>query len=166
MSEHLLYLNIGSNLKPEYHLPRAVDLLRSFGRVEAVSNAWESRPVGAEGPNFLNVCLLISAGLTADEFKTTVIRRIESTLGRVRSSDPNAPRTIDIDIVMADGKPARLETWSNAFVVVPISELAPALAHPLTGEKLAEAAARLQAETWIAPRPDVIRRSGTAGARS
>lgn len=160
MSEHHLYLNLGSNLQPEVNLPRAIDLLRPFGQVKAVSTAWESRPVGSGGPNFLNVCVLISTGMTAAAFKETVIRPVESQLGRVRSANPNAPRTIDIDIITIDGEPVRLENWNKPFLVVPLAELSPTLDHPLTGEKLALVSNRLQSEIWISPRPDVVKRSG------
>jgi 2-amino-4-hydroxy-6-hydroxymethyldihydropteridine diphosphokinase len=153
---HRAYLNIGSNIGPEAHLPRALELLREHGDVPAVSQAWETRAVGADGPNFLNACALFLTPLSASELKAQVISTIEDRLGRIRSDNRNAPRTIDLDIALYDNSPLHLSNWENAFLLVPLAELAPELPHPVTGEKLSEAAARVGRETWIVPRPDVI----------
>lgn len=49
---HEAYLNLGSNIQPEDHFRKAIELLGKSGRVKAVSTVWESRAVGAQGPNF------------------------------------------------------------------------------------------------------------------
>ena len=49
-----------------------------------------------------------------------------------------------------------LNNWENAFLLVPLAELAPELRHPVTGESLSEAVERVLGVTWIVPRPDVI----------
>ncbi|NUQ86346.1 MAG: 2-amino-4-hydroxy-6-hydroxymethyldihydropteridine diphosphokinase, partial [Anaerolineales bacterium] len=96
MSEtHLAYLNLGSNIQPEINLLRAVELLHEYGGVLKVSSAWESRSVGAEGPNYLNACVLFKSELLQVELKETIIRPIEARLGRRRSENKFSPRTID-----------------------------------------------------------------------
>jgi 2-amino-4-hydroxy-6-hydroxymethyldihydropteridine diphosphokinase len=154
---HKTYLNIGSNIQPGINLPRAIDMLRDYGKVLAVSNAWESRSIGASGPNFLNASILFVTPLTPDELKTKTIRVVETALGRVRSKDKNAPRTIDIDIIMVDDEPCNLERWNNPFVVVPMSELAPNLRHPIEHQKLSMVAERMCSQTWIRKQPGVLR---------
>jgi len=154
---HRAWLNVGSNIQPETNIPEAIHLLGEYGQVQAVSSAWESRAVGASGPNFLNACALFLTPLSAEALEDEVIRRIETRLGRVRSEDKNAPRTIDIDTMMYDETPLHLRRWDYAFVLVPLAELAPALRHPASGEKLRDAAERVRRDTWIVPRPDVIR---------
>jgi len=77
-------------------------------------------------------------------------------MGRVRTADPNAPRPIDIDIMMFDDRPLLVDRWQFAFFLVPLAELAPDLAFPATGERVDRAAERARQWTWIVPRPDVM----------
>lgn len=153
---HEVYLNIGSNIKPERHLQMAVRLLRRQGEVKAVSNAWQSHAFGSDGPDFLNACIQFLTPMTPRELKEQVIRPIEAKLGRVRGGNRFAPRTIDIDIILFDDEPFGWEFWSNAFVVVPLAELLPDFKHPLNYEKLALVAAHMRRQTWIVARPDVL----------
>jgi 7,8-dihydro-6-hydroxymethylpterin-pyrophosphokinase len=83
---------------------------------------------------------------------SSIIRLIEARLGRIRSADKNAPRTIDLDIVRFDEQPLNIEFWAYAFVVVPLAELMPDFVHPVCGERLSKVAEQLQRQVWIAPR--------------
>lgn len=87
--------------------------------------------------------------------KGQIIRPVEARLGRIRSEDKNAPRPIDIDIVLFDDKPLNTEYWNYAFVAVPLAELIPDFIHPFSGEALSRFSGQVQVQTWIVPRPDV-----------
>ncbi|GAB4462592.1 MAG: 2-amino-4-hydroxy-6-hydroxymethyldihydropteridine diphosphokinase [Anaerolineales bacterium] len=162
-SSHLAYLNLGSNIQPETHLVRAVELLHEYGRVLKVSSAWESRSVGAEGPNYLNACVLFQTALRQVELKEMVIRPIEAQLGRRRSENKFAPRTIDIDIVLFDDQPYNDKFWRYAFVIVPLAEIYPEYQNPLLGENIVQTATRLRSKVWMEARPEVLRRFAAAG---
>lgn len=151
---HRAYLSLGSNIRAEGNLPKAVELLRGVGEIEAVSSVWETESVGFDGPNFLNACVLFLTPLGPVEFKEQIIRPIEAELGRVRNDEKNAPRTIDIDIVLYDEKPLNTDFWEYAFVIVPLAELIPDFPHPASGEVLARSAR--QVSVWIKKREDVI----------
>jgi 2-amino-4-hydroxy-6-hydroxymethyldihydropteridine diphosphokinase len=153
---HQAYLSIGSNIEPEQNLPKAIQLLRDYGEVQAVSSAWESRAVGSNGPNFLNASLLFITPLSAPELKEQVIRPIEAALGRVRSADKFAPRTMDIDITLFDGAALNSDSWAKVFVVVPLAELLPDFDFPPSHEKLSDVAERMRRQTWIMARPEVL----------
>ena len=146
---HRMILSLGSNIEADVNLPKAIQMLREVGEVEAISSVWESESVGFDGPNFLNACVVFLTPLAPVEFKENVIRPIESKLGRVRSSEKNAPRTIDIDIVLCDDQPLNTEFWEYAFVLVPLAELIPDFVHPITGEILSEMAQQAQGQVWI-----------------
>ena len=154
---HKVYLSIGSNIEPEVNLPRAIEMLSTYGRVEAVSDAWESHAVGSAGPNFLNASVELVTDIEPSELKERVARPIEEALGRVRTEDKNAPRPIDVDVMMVDGEACNVDRWDSAFVLLPIAELAPNERHPLTGESLRDAADRAQAATWIVQRPGLLK---------
>jgi len=153
---HKIFLSLGSNIQPEKNLPGAILLLNKHGRVQSISNAWESRAVGTNAPNFLNACVLFITASAPRDLKELVIHPIEAELGRIRSEDKNAPRTIDIDIVMIDGAPVNLEFWNYAFIVVPMAELTPEFPHPLTREKLIDTSRSLLSHIWMMQRPEIL----------
>ncbi|MEW6287236.1 MAG: 2-amino-4-hydroxy-6-hydroxymethyldihydropteridine diphosphokinase [Chloroflexota bacterium] len=157
-SLHLAYLNLGSNIQPETHLVRAVELLHGYGKILKVSSAWESKSVGAEGPNYLNACVLFQTEWMQVELKENVIRPIEARLGRRRSENKYAPRTIDIDIVLFDDQPYNDRFWRYAFVIVPLAEIYPEYQNPLLHENIVQTATRLRSQVWMEARPEVLSR--------
>lgn len=157
MSEpHRAHLSLGSNIQPGTNLVRAMELLQRYGRLENVSNAWESESVGAEGPNYLNACALLITSLGQAELKAQALRPIERELGRKRSGDKFAPRTMDIDIVVFDGISCDDKYWEQAFVVVPLAEIYPDYRNPIRQEQLVQTATRLRRRVWMEMRPEVL----------
>lgn len=152
---HRAYLSLGSNIAPRENLPRAVALLRESLPVQATSRVWETLAVGSAGPNFLNAAVLVYTDLAPEELKDRVLRPIEAHLGRVRVADKNAPRPIDLDIVIYDARVLDSELWRHAHLAVPLAELFPTIRHPKTGERLVDIARRLAESVWLEPRPEV-----------
>ena len=152
---HHAYLSLGSNIKPEFHLPQAIQMLREYGPIRDISSIWESRAVGSDGPNFLNLCVLFLTQVQPNDLKEQIIRPIESRLGRIRTADKNAPRTIDLDIVLFNNQPLNVNFWGYAFVVVPLAELIPDFKHPVSLEKLSRFSEQVQGQVWIVPRVDI-----------
>lgn len=155
---HQVYLSLGSNIQPEANLPKAIDLLSTEGKILKVSSAWESEAVGSDGPNFLNACVLFSTPLLYSELKDQVTYPIEAKLGRKRSADKDAPRTIDIDIILFDDQSCNDKFWKQAFVIIPLAEIYPEFQNPLTQESISETAKRLRQQIWMETRPDVLSR--------
>jgi len=156
---HRFYLSLGSNIRPASNLAEAIHQLRTHGTFREISSVWESRAVGSSGPNYLNLCVSFVITLGVKDLKARILRPVEATLGRVRSGDKNAPRTIDIDPLMIDDRPLSLRRWANAFVVLPMAELWPELIHPVTHKPLSEVARETQGATWIMRRPKALTRS-------
>jgi len=152
---HQIYLSLGSNIAPEKNLPNAIAMLCRLTNVLDVSNTWETPPYGAKGPNFLNTAALVRTDLSRELFKGLIIRRIEVQLGRKRTGNKNAPRTIDLDIIIADGKLQDPKLWTHAFLAVPLAELVPDFINPETQEQLGQVAQRLATSTPMILRPDV-----------
>lgn len=157
MSEfHLAYLSLGSNIEPEVNLPKAVTLLSQSGEIEKISSAWETKPVGGSGGNYLNACLSYKTTLAQDELKTTITHPIETSLGRKRTGDKYAPRTIDIDIILFDDEIVGGRWLAQAFVVVPLAEIYPEFQNPSANESITETATRLRREIWTETRRGVL----------
>jgi 2-amino-4-hydroxy-6-hydroxymethyldihydropteridine diphosphokinase len=167
MSEsHFAYLSLGSNIEPEANLVSAMERLPNYGRIEKMSNAWESESFGAPGPHYLNACILLATPLPQADLKEQALLPLEIALGRRRSADRFAPRTIDIDIVLFDSKPCDDRYWEQAFVVVPLAEIYPEFENPLTKEKIGETAARLRRQVWMERRPHVLSRFDGIGSET
>lgn len=157
MSEtHRIYLSLGSNIDPAPHLRQAIELLKLQGQDLITSSVWETYAVGVIGPNFLNICVGMTTSLSPAEIKEKIIRPIESTLGRIRTEQKDAPRPIDIDLVMYNDEPLRLEYWEQAFMIVPLAELLPEFEHPTLKKKLAQVAEHQREQVWIQPRAGIL----------
>ena len=148
-------LLLGSNINPQANLPRAITLLRQCVEVTAVSLTWETPAIGAAGPNFWNVAVLVHTHLDPEQLKAEVIRPLEARLGRQRSSDKFAPRTIDIDLVAWDCQVTDPNVWRYAYAAVPVAEILPCDTRSALGEPLALAALRLAQHTPIHARMEI-----------
>jgi 2-amino-4-hydroxy-6-hydroxymethyldihydropteridine diphosphokinase len=159
------FLSLGSNLEAEYNLPRAALGLRPLGRILACSSVYQNPAVGpTPGPDFLNAAVLLETELSPHVLRKE-LRALEARLGRRRTHDKYAPRTIDLDLVLfADWviRDAELELpdpdlTSRPHLAVPLAELDPELRHPISGESLSSIAARLLPEAQMQFVPDVTR---------
>ncbi len=148
-----VFLTLGSNIEPRANVERALERLARELSVEAVSGVWESEPHGAPGtPRFLNAAVRVTTELSPTSLKR-LLRRIEADLGRRRAGDPNAPRTIDLDLALfgtlvVDDPQAGLripdpDIRQRAYLALPLAEVGPEVSHPETGELLADIATRL-----------------------
>jgi 2-amino-4-hydroxy-6-hydroxymethyldihydropteridine diphosphokinase len=148
-----VYLGLGTNLAPERHLRAAVLALAEWGEVRAVSPVYRTTPVGyADQPDYLNAALLLATALSPVAIWDTMIPRIEASLGRKRSENRNAPRTIDIDLLLYGDLVTTVgrhelpnpDLLTRSFSAVPVADLSPSLRHPVTGQTMAEIADRLR----------------------
>jgi 2-amino-4-hydroxy-6-hydroxymethyldihydropteridine diphosphokinase len=148
-------LILGSNINPEQNILHALSLLEQIFPVDGVSAVWETPAVGSNGPNFLNAAVVIYTSLDARFLKEKVLRPLEARLGRVRTADKFAPRTLDIDIVAWNATILDHNVWRHAHLAVPMAELLPCYQSDETGEYLEQAARRLSTQTPIRIRPEV-----------
>ena len=152
----IVCVELGSNIEPERYLPLAVAELKRRFPLPAISSVWESPPAGTTaGKNYLNAAVLLSTALPLQALKS-LLREIEASLGRTRSVDKFAPRTIDLDILVADGKVVEPALWQYGHLAVPVAEVLPNLRHPESGETLSRIAAQLAAQSPIFRREDVL----------
>jgi len=144
----LCFLGLGSNLGDRLaNLCAAVAQLREGNISPALfSSVYETSPVGCDGehPDYLNAVVGVQTSLSPDELVRRVLE-IESALGRERPA-PNAPRTIDIDVIMAgdavcearEATVPHLRMHERLFVLAPLREIARDAVHPKLGRTIDE----------------------------
>lgn len=120
-------------------------------RLTARSSLYRSAPVGyADQPDFINAVAMIETALDPHALLDALLA-IERAQGRVRDF-PNAPRTLDLDIVLYGDLVLRepgltiphARMLERAFVMLPLAEIAPGMAVPGHGS-VGDLAARLDA---------------------
>jgi GTP cyclohydrolase I len=157
------YIFIGSNIERDKNLPDAVRRLRALGKVSAVSPVYDTPAQGGEGsaPRFYNAAVRLDTGLAPHALRNR-LRHIEREMGRVRTGDPNAPRTIDLDLVLFgeamidDGElqipDPHIFEWG--FMARALAHVNPDYVIPPDGPTLAELACRVRGkpgEIWEVP---------------
>ena len=141
-----VYLGLGSNLGDrEWNLAQAVRRLSRTAGVNVVarSSLWQSAPVGPAQPDFLNAAIEIETSLALPAV-LAVCKEIERELGREPGGPRWGPRSLDLDLLLAEvvfAEPTlqvpHLEMHKRAFVLLPLCELTPADAlHPVLRQPL------------------------------
>ncbi len=132
-----IYLSLGSNVDRHKNITAALDALAALLGDLQISSVYESKSVGFDGSNFFNLVVGAHTTLSIVELSET-LKRIEDNNGRKRNGSRFSPRTLDIDIltygdfvgVESDIELPRAEITKNAFVLLPLSEIAPDGLHP------------------------------------
>ena len=160
------YVGVGSNVDPEANVPAALRRLARRVRVTGSSTFYRTAALRAPGtPDFVNGVWRVETELGPRELKFEVLRPIEEELGRRRTADTYAPRTIDLDVLLCGAAVVREpdltlpdpDILERPFVAVPLWELAPDLTLPGSGRRLAdvvEAMSKVGMEPW----PELTRR--------
>jgi 2-amino-4-hydroxy-6-hydroxymethyldihydropteridine diphosphokinase len=141
-----VYLCLGSNLDDmKKNLAQALELLSEQVRIEKISSLYQTEPVGyREQPDFLNAVCRGSTRLKSLKL-LDFVKKIEAAMGRI-SSFRDAPRPIDIDILLYDNEIVESPVLTiphprlaeRAFVLVPFAEIEPEAQHPVTGKTVRE----------------------------
>ncbi len=131
-----IYIGIGSNINKHENICAGVAQLRDVFPNLQCSQVFESEAVGYLGDNFYNLVAVAQTNLTLDEI-INELKKIEIKFGREDGLTKSCPRHLDLDLLLFDDlvseRPIRLprpELTENAFVLLPMAQLAPNLVHP------------------------------------
>jgi 2-amino-4-hydroxy-6-hydroxymethyldihydropteridine diphosphokinase len=149
------FISVGSNINAEANVRAAVRLLAQAVRIVGVSTFYATQPIGRpEQSAFYNGVLEVETDIPPRDLKRSVLRRIEHELGRERTGDKYAARTIDLDVLLYDDQVQDTEDLvlpdpdivQRAFLAVPLCELAPDLVLPGSGRLIRVVAARFSGQ--------------------
>jgi 2-amino-4-hydroxy-6-hydroxymethyldihydropteridine diphosphokinase len=160
-AENDVLIALGANLPgadgapPRLTLERALTALASLPGLRLVAAArWVRTPADPPlpgAPDFLNGVARLRGAAGDPERLLERLHAIEAAAGRVRSV-PNAPRTLDLDIIAIDDwvidPPARPvlphpRADRRRFVLQPLAEVAPGWRHPRLGRSVETLLAQL-----------------------
>ena len=139
----IAYIGVGSNLDdPRAQVLRAFDELTHLPdtRLTARSSLYRSAPIGhAAQPDFINAVAALDTQLPAEALLRE-LQALEAQHRRKRSF-PNAPRTLDLDLLLYGDaqidKPGlsvpHPRMHERAFVLQPLVEIAPQVQIPQRG---------------------------------
>ena len=138
-----VYVSIGSNIEREHNVRSSVHELEKLFSPLTLSSVYRSRAVGFEGEDFYNMVVGFDTTLSLDDIHDH-LRRIERAHGRQRGMEKFSARSLDIDLLLygdtvqhsASFDIPRSEIDQCAFVLLPLSEIAPDLVHPEYGHTI------------------------------
>jgi len=139
-----VFVAVGSNVDPEGNVTRGLRLLDAEVGVRSVSTFYRTPALDRpEDPPFANGVIEVGDTLGPFELKT-VLRRVERTLGRERTADRYAPRSLDLDLLLHGDRVVSTDSLvlphpdilARAFVAIPLLELEPDLILPDSGTPL------------------------------
>jgi 2-amino-4-hydroxy-6-hydroxymethyldihydropteridine diphosphokinase len=145
MRNTVAYIGVGSNIRPEENIQEALRILSQHVSITAISTFYETEPIQrTEQHPFWNGVVQIRTSCTLHDLKVQILREIEKRLGRIRTVDLYASRTIDLDILLFGETVLQEEDLcvpgpeirSRWFVSVPLWELDPDLVLPDTQTSL------------------------------
>lgn len=144
------YIGLGTNIGDKYsNIKQAVALLAErVGDVLALSAIYETEPWGFTSQNtFLNAVLLLDTDFSPEELLKET-KQIEVDMGRTEKSAHGIyhDRVIDIDLLLFDDCIMQTSALTlphpqihkRKFVLEPLTEIAPALIHPVFKKPMRE----------------------------
>ena len=159
-NESIAYIALGSNLGDrEHHLCAAVAALRALPGVRdvALSRVYETDPVGpGEQRPYLNAVARVRTDLPPRALLDRLLA-IERSEGRQRGAERNAPRTLDLDLLLFDDceidEPGLVvphpRIAQRPFVLEPLCDLAPDLVFPGAAAPVSALAAAVRDPTAV-----------------
>lgn len=146
------FIGIGSNIEPAENVRAGLHALARQTRLVGISMVYLTDALGdpVQAPYYNCVAEIETEALPA-EIKFNILRAIENSLGRKRTADKFAARTIDLDLIaygdlVLDTEDIKLpdpDILERPFLAVPLFKLAPDMVLAGCGLRISEIAAKL-----------------------
>ena len=172
----MILVAVGANMPgdggaaPQENCERALALLEADGVAIVARSRWYRSPPWprSDQPDYINGVARIEAD-GSPEALLLRLHTIEARMGRIRGA-PNIARVIDLDLLAfgrlvrgarSEGNPTQLQLphprlQDRAFVLYPLSEVAPMWTHPASGRTVEEMIADLADDQDCGPIEDPL----------
>ncbi len=154
-----VFLSVGSNIEPEKNIVEALRQLSTQVKVISISTVYLTEPLehGSQ-PKYYNCVVKIETDVEPEKLKFDVLREIERRLGRKRTRDKYAPRTIDLDIIAYGNLQLATkelvlpdpQIQQRPFLAIPLCEIEPDLVLPGFDRPMKKIAENFKSDKMIA----------------
>jgi 2-amino-4-hydroxy-6-hydroxymethyldihydropteridine diphosphokinase len=145
---HQVYIGVGSNLgkKKENYLEALTRIAKiAQTRIIKESSLYESEPLGDSKEWYVNGAIEVETELGPEELLKRC-KNIERAMGRKKVRKKWGARIIDLDVLLYNNlklekrnlKIPHPEMHTRKFVLIPLSEIAPQVVHPVLEETISE----------------------------
>jgi len=118
-------ISVGSNINSHFNIKIAEEIISRELNLIRSSTLIETEPIGFKDQNnFHNGAFLIETELDLKEFNA-YLKKIETEMGRVKTSNKQGPRIIDLDIIVWNCKVVDNDVYERKFLQKIILELLP-----------------------------------------
>lgn len=116
-------ISIGSNIDAASNIEKMLILLGQEVKILKVSSLVKTKPIGIQNQSdFTNGAVKIATNLDRDNLNR-LLKSIEDKLDRDRNAAKFGPRTIDLDIVVWNGKIVDNDYYTRDFLRHSVDEL-------------------------------------------
>ena len=116
-------VGVGSNIQPEENIRKAIQILEEEHTLLSVSVMVQTEPIGIKDqPSFVNGAVKVSTSMKQEEF-SVYLKTVEDRLKRDRTQPRFGPRTIDLDVVVWNGKVVDRDYYSREFLKNAVDEV-------------------------------------------
>jgi len=124
---NIAVIGVGSNINPRTNIRKARFILTQEQNLLKVSRIVRTAAIGKRSqPDYLNGAFLIKTELKRPALKK-YLKSVEERLKRRRSKDKYAPRTIDLDLIVFNGRIIDRDFFSRDFLKDSVMQVFPQL---------------------------------------
>lgn len=149
------FVGVGSNIEAEENIIAALEILIGMTSILRSSTFYQTGALDRpDQPDFINGVWQIETAISPTRIKGELLRKIEERLGRTRTDDKFAPRTIDLDLLLYNDIVTHGNTLTlphpdldRPFMYAPTLELLDQMSHGARGPLAARMKALLPSKT-------------------
>lgn len=123
MKNNIAIIGIGSNINADANIPKMLEILGGKVEIIKVSSMLRTKPIGiVDQPDYTNGAVKIATPLGRKELNL-LLKEIEDELGRDRSAPKFSPRTMDLDMVVWNGRIIDKDYYTRDFLRRSVQEV-------------------------------------------
>jgi len=120
-------ISLGSNINSEQNTKAALEKLKTLGSITGQTDFITTKPLKYEDqPDFLNGAVTLHTKLSLEQLILS-LKKIEVELGRIRTTNKNAERNIDLDVTLYNNHIIDKDIYEFDFLKRFVKQLKPGL---------------------------------------
>lgn len=123
MKINIAVIGIGSNINAIENIPGMLEILSNKVEILKISQMIQTKPIGIENqPEYTNGAVKIATPLEKEDL-IILLKSIEDQLGRDLTAPRYSPRTMDLDLVVWNGRIVDKDYFTRDFLRRSVQEV-------------------------------------------